>query len=204
MTESMHRTLVVTKLPKSTPALLRLTRAVLAAMEGSPSFPAPTPSLASVASALADLDAAQTATQSRTRRTREARDARQAALVALLRQLGGCVQRAADGNPETASSVIETAGMSVKRPAVQTKPPFAVKPGRVSGSVQLVVRAAGDRASYLWRWSTDGGVTWHDAPQTMQAKTEIAGLPWARRARSGSASRRRTESGAGARWCRAW
>jgi hypothetical protein len=47
----------------------------------------------------------------------------------------------------------------------------------VSGSVQLVARAAGDRAAHRWAWSSDGGVTWRDAPTTMQARTELAGLP---------------------------
>ncbi len=177
MTESMHRTLVVMKLPKSVPALLSRTRVVLTAIEGNPSFPGPTPSLAAVASALTALDDAQTVCLSRTRGTQEARDARQVALVALLHELRGYVQGVADGDPGGAASIIESAWMSVKRPAVQTKPPFAVKHGRVSGSVVLAVLAAGDRAGYLWQWSADGGVTWDNAPGTTQAKTEIAGLP---------------------------
>jgi hypothetical protein len=176
MTESMHRTLVVTRLPKSAPALLLLTRAVLTAMDGNPSFPSPRPSLAAVASALAELEEAQSATQSRTRGTREARDAKQAALVALFRTLRGYVQGVANGDPDNAGSIIESAIMSVKRPAVQTKPPFAVKSGRVSGSVVLAVRSAGDRVSYGWQWSTDGGIKWRVAPATTQARTEIAGL----------------------------
>jgi hypothetical protein len=177
MTESMHRTLVVTKLPKSVPTLLGLVRVFLTAMEGNPYFPAPTPGLDAVALVLAELDEAQTAMLSRTRGTREVRDAKRAALVVLLRGLRGYVQSVADRDPDSAASIIESAGMNVKRPAVQTKPPFAVKPGRVSGSVQLVARAAGDRVFYEWQWSTDGGVTWHDAPATMQAKTRLAGLP---------------------------
>jgi hypothetical protein len=176
MTESMHRTLAVTKLPRSVRALLGRTRLVLAAMDGNPHFPSPNPSLAAVTSALAALEDAETTRQSRTRGTREVRDERLAALVALLRELRGYVQSVADRDPDSAASVIESAGMSVKRPAVQTKPPFAVKPGRVSGSIALAVRSAGDRASYAWQWSTDGGITWDDAPRTTQAKTEIAGL----------------------------
>jgi len=144
-------------------------------MEGNPSFTNPRPSLAAVASALAELDDAQSASLSRTRGTRELRDAKQEALVALFRTLRGYVQSVADGDPDHAASIIESASMSVKRPAVQTKPPFAVKPGRVSGSVVLAVRSAGDRASYWWQWSTDG-ITWRGAPTTTQAKTEIHGL----------------------------
>jgi hypothetical protein len=177
MTASMHRTLVVTNLPKSVPALLSRTRAVLTAMTGNPSFPTPNPSLAALASALAALEGAETAVQSRTRGTRAARDEKRVELVALFGALRGYVQSVADGNQDNAASIIESAGLSIKRPAVQTKPPFAVKPGRVSGSVVLAVRSAGDRASYAWQWSTDGGLTWHDAPQTTQTTKEIADLP---------------------------
>jgi hypothetical protein len=177
MTESMHRTLVVMKRPRVVPALLTLTRAILSAMANSPHFPSPTPSLAVLAAALAQLGHAQTAVLSRTRGTRETRDEKHAKLVTLLQQLERYVQSVADGNPDAAVSIIESAGMSVKRPAVQAKPPFAVKPGRVSGSVQLTVCSAGDRAAYYWQWSTDGGVEWRDAPATTQAKTAIAGLP---------------------------
>jgi hypothetical protein len=176
MTESMHRVLTAPRLPRSTPALLRQTRAILVAMEASPHFPAPTPAMAAVAAALAELDDAQTTTLSRTRGTLAARDEKRAALMVCLRQLQTEVQRVADANPESAVSIIESAGMSVKRRAVQTKPPFAVKEGRVSGSVVLAVLCAGDRASYQWQWSLDGGVTWRGMPVTMQAKTELTGL----------------------------
>jgi hypothetical protein len=176
MTESMHRTLAVTKLPRSVPALLTAVRAILAAMEGNPTFPSPSPPLAEVAAALGALEDAETARQSRTRGTRPVRDEAHAKLVVLVEGLRLHVQGIADATPENAAPIIESAGMRVKRPAVPAKPPFAVKPGLVSGSVALAVIAAGDRAAYGWQWSDDGGVTWHDVPVTMQAKTGIAGL----------------------------
>ncbi len=176
MTESMHRTLVVTKLPRSVPALLTAVRAILTAMEGNPTFPSPSPPLAEVAAALAALDDAETARQPRTRGTREVRDAARAKLIPLVEGLRLHVQTVADTTPESAASVIEGAGMSVKRAALPTKAPFGARAGRVSGSVALAVLAAGDRAAYGWQWSDDGGVTWHDAPATMQAKTVIKGL----------------------------
>ena len=55
--------------------------------------------------------------------------------------------------------------------------PFAAKPGAVSGTVVLAARAAAVRASYEWGWSGDGGKTWTAVPPTLQAKTEIPGLP---------------------------
>jgi hypothetical protein len=43
--------------------------------------------------------------------------------------------------------------------------------------VKLAVRAAALRASYEWESSVDGGKTWTPAPPTLQAKTDISGLP---------------------------
>lgn len=66
--------------------------------------------------------------------------------------------------------------MSQKKKASYAKPPFRVKPGEVKGTVRLELRSAGDRASYEWAWSTDGGQTWRTR-KTMQASTDIDGLP---------------------------
>jgi hypothetical protein len=33
------------------------------------------------------------------------------------------------------------------------------------------------RAAYRWQYSTDGGKTWVDASETLQAKTAVTGLP---------------------------
>jgi hypothetical protein len=177
MTESMHRIIAVTRLPRSIPALLRATQAIVTALDGNPSFPSPSPSLATLTAALADLEDAEVARQTRTRGTRKRRDEKLASLLVLLGLLRGHVQSVADASPDRAASLIESAGMSVKRPAIQSKPPFAVSDGRVSGSVVLAVRSAGDRAGYAWQWSPDEGVTWHDAPGTTQTKTVLAGLP---------------------------
>jgi hypothetical protein len=42
--------------------------------------------------------------------------------------------------------------------------------------VRLTAVFAGQRASYEWQYSTDGGKTWIAAPVTIQAKTTVAGL----------------------------
>jgi hypothetical protein len=41
----------------------------------------------------------------------------------------------------------------------------------------MAARSAGDRASYQWAWSTDGGKAWRLAPATLQAKSVLTGLP---------------------------
>jgi hypothetical protein len=42
--------------------------------------------------------------------------------------------------------------------------------------VKLVVPSAARRASYEWQYSTDGGKTWIEIPQTLQARTTLGGL----------------------------
>jgi hypothetical protein len=177
MTASMHKTLAALRLPAQVPALLSVAQAIVDAISISPSFPAPTPPLAALRSAINEVHDAQVATLRRTRGTVAVRDRKLAVLVGLLVRLKGYVEGVADEDPEHAVAIIESAGMHVKRSTARTKPGFDVQPGRVSGSVRLVVRSAGDRAAYLWAWSPDGGSTWHALPQTIQARTVVSGLP---------------------------
>jgi hypothetical protein len=176
MTVSMNRVLVALNLPSNPAALIMKTRAILAAMAKSPHFPSPVPSLAKVQAALAALDAAVNVAASKTRGTTAAMHDRRAALVALLHRLKAYVQGVADDDPEHAASIIESAGMNVKGKTSTPKPPFRVKQGRVSGSVELAALAAAKVAQYAWQWSDDDGKTWHDVEKTMQARTRIGGL----------------------------
>ncbi len=93
----------------------------------------------------------------------------------MLEQLKAYIQKVADGNAETAASVIQSAGVSVRKAVLRQKQAFAAKPGAVSGVVKLTAAAAG-RASYDWEHSTDGGKTWVSLPSTLQARTTVSGL----------------------------
>jgi hypothetical protein len=177
MTVSMQKTLAALRLPTQVPALIAVADVIVQAMTDNPSFPAPTPSLADVASALDELRDAEVATKTRRHGTAAARNQKRAVLIGLLVRLKAYVQGVADEDAEHAAAIIESAGMRVKRTAPAGKPPFEVKPGAVSGSVQMVVRSAGDRASYHWAWSPDEGKTWRSVPATLQAKTVLRGLP---------------------------
>ena len=177
MTVSMHKTLAALRLPTRVPALLSVAEAIVEAVSISPSFPAPTPPLVAVRSAIQELHDAQVATLTRTRGTAAARDRKLAFLVGLLVRLKGYVEGVADDDPEHAVAIIESAGMHVKRSTARSKAAFDVRQGRVSGSVRLAARSAGDRAAYLWEWRPDGGSTWHRLPQTIQARTVVSGLP---------------------------
>jgi hypothetical protein len=177
MTVSMHKTLAALKLPTQVPALLAVAEAIVLAMTGNPSFPDPTPSIAAVSAALAGLHDAEVATLTRTRGAVAARDQKRAVLVGLLVRLKAYVQGVADADPDQAASLIHGAGMNVRNNGAVTKPLLAFRPGAVSGTVRMAARAAGDRASYEWAWSPDGGATWRQAPTTLQARTVLTGLP---------------------------
>jgi hypothetical protein len=177
MTVSMHKTLAALKLPTQVPALVVVADAIVLAMTDNAAFPAPTPPLAEVTAALAELHVAEVATRTRTRGTVALRNEKRAVLIGLLVRLKAYVQGVAEADPERAPALIESAGLHVKPSVAPAKRPFEAKPGAVTGSVRLVVRSAGDRASYQWAWSTDGGATWHPAPATLQSRTVLTGLP---------------------------
>jgi hypothetical protein len=67
--------------------------------------------------------------------------------------------------------------MPLKKTPVRKPRVFGVEQGAVSGAVKLVTASAGNRASYDWESSIDGGKTWAALPSTLQAKTSVTGLP---------------------------
>ena len=83
----------------------------------------------------------------------------------LLEVLKAYVQSVADATPENAISIIESSGLALRKTTT------------LSGSVKLTAPLAGRRAAYRWQYSTDGGKTWVDASETLQAKTTVTGLP---------------------------
>jgi hypothetical protein len=171
------RTIAVLKLPVHVPDLIKMGQSIVHAMTGNAAFPNPTPTLATVSTALAALDAAETATKTRAKGTVEVRNTARAAVIAALRELKAYVQQMSDADQAEAATLIASALMSVKKPAVRTRHDFVAKPGATSGSVHLVAKAASRRASYEWQWSPDGGKTWQQAPATLQAKSTLLGLP---------------------------
>jgi len=175
-TTTIHRSLASLKLPTKVPALITYAQAIVKAMTGNAAFPSPTPTLAVLAQAITDLQTAETAALARTKGAVAVRNEKRAALVTFLQELCGGVQTTANADPETSASVIQSAGLAIRKTPVRPARVFAAKAGAVSGSVALVTDAAARRASYEWQYSTDGGKTWVSAPSTLQAKTTVAGL----------------------------
>src|SRR5580704_685967 len=174
---NQNRVFVALKLPVPVPQLIKVAQAILAALTGNPHVPNPNPSLATLTTALAALVTTEAATRTRAVGTVAARNVARTNLLSLLHATQASVQQVADLDPEQAEAIITSAGMSVRKTAARTKAPFAAKQGPVSGSVRLAAKAAAVRASYEWEWSGDGGKTWTAVLPTLQAKTEITGLP---------------------------
>jgi hypothetical protein len=65
----------------------------------------------------------------------------------MLQQLKGAIQTAADANPDYSASIIQGAGIAVRKTLDRAPRVFAAKPGDVSGSVKLETDSAARRAS---------------------------------------------------------
>jgi hypothetical protein len=146
------------------------------AVTGNPAFPAAAPTLTAVTQAITELQTAETAALARTKGAVAVRNEKRATLIKLLQELRGNIQTVADANPDTAGSVIQSAGIAVKKTPVRAKRTFTAKPGAVSGSVLLVTDAAARRAFYEWQYSADGGKTWLAAGSTLKTSTTVPGL----------------------------
>jgi hypothetical protein len=176
ITKSIRRPTPSLLLPRSVPALIVFAEGIVKRMTGNTAFPSPAPALTVVTAAIDDLRTAETGALARTKGATAARNAKRTALVALLQQLRAHIQATADANPPSAASVIESAGVAVRKTPTRHARTFIAKPGRVSGVATVVAATAARRASYEWQYSADGGKTWLTAPSTLQAKTEIPGL----------------------------
>jgi hypothetical protein len=150
-------------------------QSVANALTDNPWFPSTTPTLSVFASDIAELAAAQATALTRAIGTRAARDEKLRIVLSDLNHLKACVQLVADENPEVAATIIESAGMSVKRVGHCTRGEIEARQGNVSGSARVIAKRAGDRAGYEFQYSTDAK-TWIDAPTTLRSKITLLGL----------------------------
>jgi hypothetical protein len=153
--------------------------AVQAALTNHPHFPLPDPIIAAFIAALGVYSVAETAAQTRAKGTVAARNAAKIVYVGAYHALRARVQQVADAAPENAEAIITSAGFAVRKTALRQKQTFMTKYGTVAGMIHLLAVTAGPRACYEWQYSLDGGKTWVQVPNTMQAKTTVLGLPLA-------------------------
>jgi hypothetical protein len=171
----MQKTLAALNLPKPAAMVCAIARSIVTAMTDHPLLTSPSPSLATITADIEAVEAANAEVLTRTRGTREVRDAKLATLRDDLAHLKAWVQVAADLDPTIAAALIESTGMSVKRPSIRHKLPFEARQGMVSGSVDLIAKCAGDRAGYAWQRSLDQK-TWVTIRSTIQSRTLVTGL----------------------------
>ena len=168
--------LAVLKLSRRVKNVITFAQNVATAMTNNPAFPTPNPSLATFQADVAALNAAETAALSRGKGAVETRNARLVVVRSDLENLRTYVQTVAHAaNPSTAEAIIQGAGMTVRKSTLHDKAALAVKPGSVSGTVNLAAKAAAKHAAYSWQYSTDQK-TWISLPQTLKAKAGISGL----------------------------
>ncbi len=177
MTPKLRRTIAVLGLPKQVPALINAADHIVEKTMNNPNIPNPDPPLATITASIKDLATAQAATLARTHGAATTRNEKRAVLVLQLEQLRGSIQKAADASPENAASIIESAGLNVRKEGAPRPRTFAAAPGPLAGSAKLVAPSAGKRAAYEWESSIDGGKTWQPAASTLQAKAIVTGLP---------------------------
>jgi len=175
--KSIHRATITLDVPAKIADVILYATNIVQKMTGNPSFPTPTPTVAALDAALSDLHAAETVALSRAKGSATVRNDKRTVLISLLQQLRGYVQSVADATPENGASIIESAGLKVRKISAPGKRAFAAKPGALTGSAIVTAATAGPRSSYEWQYSTDGGKTWVFAPATTQGKTTVAGLP---------------------------
>ena len=172
-----HKRIAVLKAPKNVYQLVAIARAIVQAMGGNKTFPAPDPALSAITTAANDVEAAQALVVQRVKGAVDDRNAKVDVLVKLLHQEKGYVQKVSEaGDPAHAADVIQSAAFQVKHVPEHAAATFTATPGPVSGSARLAAPAAGKRASYEWEFSVDAGKTWQVAPPSMQARTVILGL----------------------------
>jgi hypothetical protein len=148
---------------------------VAKSMRNNEYFPDPIPALDDLDAHILVADAAHVAAQ--TREIGKAATLR-AALSALrgdFERLRIIVEHAANAHPTDGHAIIEKAGMSEKNNRGPGRDDFAVRPGKTSGTVILLARSVGRKATYEWHYTIDGK-HWTSVEPTHDAETTISGL----------------------------
>ncbi len=86
--------------------------------------------------------------------------------------LKGFAQQVVNQNPAQALAIMESAGLSAKKPPTRRKPPLAARMGTVPGEVVVQAKAVPRGAAYEWQYSTDGK-TWIAMGITTVASTTL-------------------------------
>ena len=173
----IHRTIAVLLMPHHVQDEIKYGEHLQSRLSNNPHFPLPDPVLAAFDGALVNYSATETLAQTRAKGTIPARNAARVVYIGAAHAMVARVQQVADASPEQAEAIITSTGLAVKKKTIRQKQNFVVKYGATSGTVHVIAKAAATRAAYEWQFSVDSGKTWTSAPNTLQAKTTILGLP---------------------------
>jgi hypothetical protein len=163
-------------IPAAVAALIIFGRYVLQKMTNNAWFPSPPLDLVTFGKHLDDLEAAELKAKNKGVGTAAARDDAQLVVLGDIDGLVGYVMMIVSQNIGQASTIIESAGLKAKRYTKPQKQTLRAFLGPVPGVITLKAKAAGSRAAYEWRYSTDGGLTWVTMAITTSADTTLVGV----------------------------
>ena len=172
---SRKRIIVYLQEPESGPEALAFAKNILGRMEQNPRFASPPITYVEVKVHIDVFADAQQKVSQRTAGFAADRDAAREVVMQDLMILRAYVQKVAQTSPAEAAAIVESAGMSLRRPTSRTRAPLTVRCPS-AGAVHLIAKAAAPKAVYYWQHSLNGE-TWNSAPETLRADTTITGLP---------------------------
>jgi len=154
-TPKVLKKLVALNLTKLTPPqVVALANHCVTQMTGNAHFPTPSPTLATVTAQATALDNAYNLSLTRAKGSVSAMHTQLKQLNVLLKLLAAYVESIANADPQNAETIIVSAGMEVKKPAVRTPKTFTALPGTLKGTVKLDTKAARETA-YIYQMTTD-------------------------------------------------
>jgi len=170
-----NRILVALNFPKNPSEVPAYARHIASCMTGNAYFPSPIVPIATLLGHTVELEAAEAVRASGLRGAAAERNAKCETVHNDVKQLRTQVETVANQHGVDGAAVVASAGMSVKNAAGPSKSDFAVKQGKTSGSVILIVRHPGIVTSFDWQHSADG-VHWIDSGRSVVATFDIDGL----------------------------
>lgn len=161
--------------------LIEYSNHMVASMTGNPTFPQPHPTLAAITAAINALVSAQNAALSggpaQTSLMHEKKDA----LIALLKLEVNYVETVANDpavTDESRATIVLSAGMEVAQTPTHQPRTFEVKPGQLSGSVELRAPGIRGNGSHVWEYVLEPAASnvWLQGGITTKAELELSNL----------------------------
>ncbi|MFI5151334.1 MAG: hypothetical protein ACHQRM_16505 [Bacteroidia bacterium] len=160
------------------PQVVALANHYVTQMTGNPHFPAPSPGLSAITAQANALDTAYNTSLTRTRGTVGAMHIELKKTDVQLKLLAAYVESIANADPQNAEVIIQSAGMTVKKPAARAPKTFTAIPGKLKGQVILNTKAV-KQTAYIYQMTTDPNTpsSWATIYTGTKVKFIMTGLP---------------------------